>query len=174
MSRSVELLNIEIYSFLYSVFYYMPGYYFSNKLRGFFLKLFLNKCGKKFILNKEVVIESPNNIIIGNNVQINTRCWISGGGGLEIGNNVLIGPHTVIHSANHNYKNKSVLISQQGHSLGKVTIEDDVWIAANCTIVPGVTIAKGCVIGAGAVVTKNTEPYGIYVGVPAKKIGERK
>ena len=37
----------------------------------------------------------------------------------------------------------------------------------------GVTIAKGCVIGANAVVTKDTEPFGIYVGVPAKKIKNR-
>ena len=37
----------------------------------------------------------------------------------------------------------------------------------------GVTIAKGCVIGANAVVTKDTEPLGIYVGIPAKKIKNR-
>lgn len=38
---------------------------------------------------------------------------------------------------------------------------------------PGVEIAKGCIIGAGAVVTKNTKPYGIYGGVPAKRMKER-
>lgn len=53
------------------------------------------------------------------------------------------------------------------------TIGNDVWIGDEVTILGGVSIADGSVIGAGAVVTKNTEPYGIYVGVPAKKIGSR-
>jgi acetyltransferase-like isoleucine patch superfamily enzyme len=38
---------------------------------------------------------------------------------------------------------------------------------------PGVTIGEGAVVAAGAVVTKDADPYGIYGGVPAKKIGER-
>lgn len=52
-------------------------------------------------------------------------------------------------------------------------IGNDVWIGDEVTVLGGVSIADGTVIGAGAVVTKNTEPYGIYVGVPAKKIGSR-
>ena len=51
-----------------------------------------------------------------------------------------------------------------------ITVEDDVWIGANVVIMPGVTLKKGCVIGAGAVVLKDTEPFSIYAGVPAKKI----
>lgn len=53
------------------------------------------------------------------------------------------------------------------------TIGNDAWIGDEVTILGGVSIADGTVIGAGAVVTKDTEPYGIYVGVPAKKIGSR-
>ncbi len=39
---------------------------------------------------------------------------------------------------------------------------------------PGVTLAKGTVIGANAVVTKDTEEYAIFAGVPARKIGDRR
>lgn len=53
------------------------------------------------------------------------------------------------------------------------TIGNDVWIGDEVTILGGVSIADGSVIGAGAVVIKDTEPYGIYAGVPAKKIGSR-
>lgn len=53
---------------------------------------------------------------------------------------------------------------------GPVTVEDEVWIGANVTILPGVTVRHHCVIGAGSVVTKDTEPYGIYAGVPARRI----
>ena len=54
-----------------------------------------------------------------------------------------------------------------------VVIKDDCWIGGNSTILKGVTIETGCVIAAGAVVTKSTEPYGIYGGVPAKRLSDR-
>jgi len=173
MNRIIELLKIELFSFLYFLLYILPGYYFSNKLRGYFISFHLKKSGKKLLINREVIIESPHNISIGDNFLINARCWISGGGGLNIGNNVLIGPNVVIHTSNHNFQYKSITINKQGHTLKPVIIEDDVWIGANCMITPGVILAQGCVIGAGSVVTKDTEPYGVYVGVPAKKIKER-
>ena len=52
-------------------------------------------------------------------------------------------------------------------------IGNDVWIGDRVTILGGVNIADGTVVGAGAVVTRDTEPFGIYVGIPAKKIGSR-
>jgi len=151
----------------------MPGYYFANKLRSWYMGFFLKKRGKKLTLNREVIIEVPQNVSIGDNVHINARCWFSGGGGLTIGNNALIGPHVIIHTANHNYESLSTSMDKQGHTFKAVIIEDDVWIGANATILPGVTIKKGCIIGAGSVVTKSTEEYGIYGGVPAKKIKDR-
>ncbi len=47
------------------------------------------------------------------------------------------------------------------------------WIGFGAQVMAGVTIADGCVIGAGAVITHNTEPYGVYAGVPAKLIKTR-
>lgn len=52
-------------------------------------------------------------------------------------------------------------------------IGSDVWIGDEVTILGGITVADGTIIGAGAVVTRDTEPYGIYAGVPARKIGSR-
>lgn len=59
-------------------------------------------------------------------------------------------------------------------SCKSIIIEDDVWIGAVVKVLDGVTIAQGCVIGANSVVTKSTEPYGIYVGIPARKIKSRR
>ena len=61
----------------------------------------------------------------------------------------------------------------QGHLYGEIVIEDDVWIAANCTITPGTRIGHGAVVGAGAVVTRDVEPYAIVGGVPARVIKQR-
>ena len=54
-----------------------------------------------------------------------------------------------------------------------VTIGNRCWISSNTIILPGVTIDNGCVIACGAVVTKDCDEYGVYAGIPAKKIGSR-
>lgn len=54
-----------------------------------------------------------------------------------------------------------------------IKIGNDVWIGNNVTILQGITIGDGAVIGAGAVVTRNVEPYAVYVGNPARKIRSR-
>ena len=56
---------------------------------------------------------------------------------------------------------------------GKLIIENDVYIGANCTLMPNITIGEGAIIGAGSFVNKDCEPWGIYVGSPAQKISER-
>lgn len=73
----------------------------------------------------------------------------------------------------HNYIDATALIKDQGFTEKDIIIGDDVWIGYGAQIMPGVNISDGCVIAAGAVVTKNTEPYGIYGGIPAKKIKHR-
>lgn len=55
-----------------------------------------------------------------------------------------------------------------------IHIEDEVWIGANVTILPGVTIGHGSIIGAGSVVTTDVDPLSIYAGVPARKIRDLK
>lgn len=68
----------------------------------------------------------------------------------------------------HNYLDKKTLIRKQGFTQKDIIIGNDVWIGFGAQIMAGVKIADGCVIGAGAVVTKDTEPYGVYLGVPAR------
>jgi virginiamycin A acetyltransferase len=54
-----------------------------------------------------------------------------------------------------------------------VTIGNDVYIGDGARIMPGVQISDGCVIGSRAVVTRNCDPYGIYVGIPAREFKKR-
>ena len=57
--------------------------------------------------------------------------------------------------------------------LGKVHIMKHVIIGTNSIILPGVTVGEGATVGAGCVVNKDLEPWGIYIGSAAKKVGER-
>ncbi len=119
------------------------------------------------------IITWGGNVVIGDNSTINPCAIIYGQGGTIIGNGVRIAAHTVVVPSNHIYSDPNKYIYTQGLSKKGIKIEDDVWLGAGVKILDGVTIAKGCVIGANAVVTKDTEPLGIYVGIPAKKIKNR-
>ncbi|EWH08497.1 acetyltransferase [Catenovulum agarivorans DS-2] len=136
-------------------------------------RLLPSSIGKNTKIWDQVQIDFPSKLSVGRNTSINRGAVINAGGGVEIGNDVLIGPNVTIYSQNHLFKDKSLTINSQGYEYGPVTIEDDVWIASNVTILPGVKIAKGAVVGAGSVVTKSVPAYQVVVGNPAKKILER-
>lgn len=97
--------------------------------------------------------------------------FIDGGRGetLSIGSEVLIGPNCLFSGSTHQINNKSSRRAGIRFS-APINIKNGCWLGANVTVFPGVEIAEGCIIGAGAVVTKNTLPNGLYVGIPAKRV----
>lgn len=145
--------------------------YYAYK-RNLFYMATLN-CGNSFYTHPMLCILYPNNLEIGENVFFNRNVYITAFEKVCIGNNVLIGPNTIINSGNHNYLNSKVLIAEQGHTYKPIIIENDVWIGADCKILAGVTIGKGAVVGAGSVVTKNIAPYSVVAGIPARAIKKR-
>jgi len=113
-------------------------------------------------------------VIIGDNSQINPFTVIYSDSGVEIGDNVMIAPHCMIAGGNHEYRDLSKPMRHAGSfSMGKIIIEDDVWIGANVVITDGVRIGHGAIIAAGAVVTKNVDPFDVVGGVPARFIFNR-
>jgi galactoside O-acetyltransferase len=109
-------------------------------------------------------------IKVGNRTAFNMNVHINAsiGGKIIIGNNCLIGPNVVFRTSSHKFDRLDIPIWQQGHTIGNILIEDDVWVASNVVILGNVRIGKGAIIGAGAVVTKDIPPYAIAFGVPAK------
>lgn len=110
---------------------------------------------------------------IGHHSHFAPNCVLYGGGGLSIGPYCNIAAHTVFATVGHNPDIIDTPMALTGAKTGPITLEEDVWIAANVTITANTIIARGCVIGANAVVTKNTEPMGVYVGVPARRLRDR-
>src|SRR3990172_8595102 len=129
--------------------------------------------GKNVLIRQGFWVKNPGKLSIGDNTRISYKCHISAAGSVEIGRNVLIGPDAIIYSENHNYRDSMVCIKDQGYTKAKVVIEDDVWLCARVTILPGVRVRQGTVVAAGAVVTKDTDPLSVVAGVPAIKIGQR-
>lgn len=114
-------------------------------------------------------------IIIGVWVAFNTNVHINSslGGKIIIGDNVMVGPNVVMRTANHKYDNLTVPMNIQGHTVQDITIEDNVWIAANVVVLGGVKIGTGSIIAAGSVVTKDIEANVIAGGIPAKILRKR-
>lgn len=106
------------------------------------------------------------NIVFGKRVFVNSGCSFQDQGGIQIGDNILVGHNCVIATLNHNPNP-----DKRGNLIpSPVKIGDKVWIGANVTILPGVTVGDGAIIAAGAVVTKNVPERGVAAGVPAKII----
>lgn len=101
---------------------------------------------------------------IGEKTFINVGCFFDASAPIAIGANCLLGPRVTIVTSSHHL--------DADRTLGRapVTIEDGSWIGVGATLLPGVTVGAGCVIAAGAVVTQNCQPYGLYAGVPARRI----
>lgn len=120
-----------------------------------------------------VIAQKGKGIIIGNNSGINAGTYLGGQGGIEIGDNVIIGPGVKIFSENHNFADFSINIKDQGVTRNGVFIHDNCWIGAGVTILAGVTIGEGCVIAAGTIVTKTVAPRSIVAGVPGRVLKKR-
>lgn len=112
-------------------------------------------------------------IKIGNNSAVGAQSYLGGQGGIEIGNDVIMGPGVRIFSENHNYQNPDALIRKQGENRKGVKIQNNCWIGASSTILDGVEIGEGSIIAAGSVVTRSISPNSIAAGIPAKVIKNR-
>ena len=176
-----DAINIEMIRKLKLTIYYLViaklphSRYFelSNRIRLWWVcnVLGIMTYNKNSRFQNGIYIGNGRNLSIGNECQINENVFLQGA---RIGNFVMIAPEVFILSLVHHYKTTSIPMIRQGREKHVIpVIEEDVWIGARAIILPGIHIAKGCIIGAGAVVTKNTEPYGIYGGVPARLIRMR-
>lgn len=156
--------------------------------------------GKNPLLSDKASYYNCKNVKIGDNVRIDDFCVISAGaGGIEIGNHVhiavyasLIGAGRItvsdfsgissrvaIYSSNDDYSGSFLTGPTVPSEFTNVTNADvfigpHVIIGAGSVVLPGVTLEEGVAIGALSLVSRDCEAFGMYSGVPAKRIKERK
>jgi acetyltransferase-like isoleucine patch superfamily enzyme len=112
-------------------------------------------------------------IRIGNNVGIGEFAYIGGAGGVEIGDECIVGQYLSCHPENHIAEELDVSIRHQGVTRKGIKVGKNCWIGSKVTILDGVEVGDGCIIAAGAVVTKSFPANAVIGGVPAKLLKMR-
>lgn len=118
-------------------------------------------------------IHDKQNVSIANNVYIGREASIWGVGGIEIGENTILGPRVTIHSSNHRYEGAELLPYDNTSYLQKVKIGRNVWIGDSAMLCPGCEIGDGAVVAMGAVVSGKVPKCAVVAGNPAKVIKMR-
>ena len=115
---------------------------------------------------------------IGKYSTITWHCLIEGGAKTYIGDRVFVGPGSKLLTSTYEldgfYSVEHLPEGCGAIRYGDIILEDDAYLGSNVTVLPGITIGCGAVVGASSWVNKDLEPWGIYVGIPCKKIGERR
>lgn len=135
-----------------------------------FLCEMLGSVGEGVWIAKRFSCDNGKNIFIGNNFTGNFNLTILDVKEVYIGDNVMIGPNTLITTVGHPLTPKGR--RQHLAQASEIKIGNDVWLGGNVTILPGVTIGNNVVVGAGAVVTKDIPDNSLAVGVPAQVVRE--
>lgn len=155
------------------------------------------KVGKKVLISKKASFYGAEYIAMGNNVRIDDFCILSGN--ITLGNNIHIGAYcglfgdagielmdysgmsskSIIYSAIDDFSGQAMIgpcVEEDKRKLkkGKVILEKYTQLGAASIVFPQVTMKEGSVTGAMTLVLKSLEEWGIYVGVPAIRIKERK
>ena len=107
------------------------------------------------------------NLRFGRNVFVNHGCTAMDSGGIDIGDDVMIGPNVQLLSSGHPLDPAA---RRRSITTAPIRIGRGVWIAAGATVLQGVTVGDDAVVAAGAVVTKDVPPRTLVVGVPAQVV----
>lgn len=139
----------------------------AEEVRTLFSELIGKKVDESFVLIPPFFTAGGTEIRVGRNVFVNQNCTFYDLGGLDVGDDVMIGPNVNIITAGH------PLEPSQRHAatIGKpIVLEKNVWIATGATIIGGVTVGENSVVAAGSVVTRNVPPNSLVAGNPARVI----
>jgi len=156
----------------------------------------IQKYGKNFLLSRKASLYSPELFEVGDNVRIDDFCILSGK--IKLGSNIHISAYcalygrfgivledfsgisarTTIYSAIDDFSGEFLIGPMVPAELtnvtgGTVILKKYVQLGANCIVFPNVIIGEGTCVGALSLVNKSLEPWGIYAGIPARRLKDR-
>ena len=140
------------------------------KERNALIKMIFAEVGDGCYIESPIYANWGMHTYLGKNVYINFNLTLVDDTHIYIGDHVMIGPNVTIATAGHPIDPE---VRRKGAQFNiPVVIGNNVWIGANCVILPGVTIGDNVVIGAGSVVTKDIPANVVAVGNPCRQLRE--
>jgi len=132
------------------------------------LRAFGARVGSGVVIKPRVNVKYPWRLSIGDNAWVGEGVWLDSLGEINIGASACLSQGCMVETGNHDWTRASfdLLVSP-------VNIEDGAWAAVGSLLLPGSLLATHSVLAAGSVLAGSTDPYGVYVGVPAKRVKER-
>lgn len=172
----------------------MDGFYSAEEIKTLGLKA----VGENVLISKKASIYLPEKISIGNNARIDDFCFLIGN--VFVGNYVHFAPYSSVHgtgggsvvmkdftglssyctiyAGSDDYSGEAMTNPMIDEEYRKVTCSDIILekhsvLGLHSVLLPGAYLAEGVAVGAMSLVNRPTEPWGIYVGVPAKRMKDR-
>src|ERR1700744_4261019 len=139
----------------------------ADEVRALFSELIGKKVDESFLLIPPFYTAGGDEIRVGKNVFVNQNCTFYDLGGLDIADDVMIGPNVSLITSGHPIEpsqRRDFVIAKP------IVIGRNVWIAAGATVIGGVTVGENSVVAAGSVVTKDVPPNTLVGGKPARGI----
>jgi putative colanic acid biosynthesis acetyltransferase WcaF len=136
--------------------------------RSWLLRLFGTKIGRNVKVRPTARVTYPWKVSIGDYSWIGDDVVLYSLGEIDIGTNCVVSQRSYLCAATHNHQLPSFDLVAS-----KVTIEDEVWLAADVFVAPGCRVGRGTVVGARSSVFINLPEGMICIGTPAKPVGPR-
>lgn len=137
-------------------------------MRNGLLRLFGAKIGKDCLFRRQVKFYAPWNFECGDAVCFGPRVEVYNKDKVTCGCNIVVSQDSYLCTASHDISSRTMALVTK-----PIVINDNVWIAAKASIMPGVAIGEGAVIAATSTVVKDVESWSVVGGNPAKFIKKR-
>jgi len=139
------------------------------RLKVALLRLFGATVGQGVVIKPRVNVKYPWRLRIGDHAWIGEAAWIDSLAEVTIGPDACLSQGCTIETGNHDWSSPTFDLVVK-----PVAVEEGAWAAVGSLLLPGSRLASHAVLGAGSVLAGDTVPYGVYVGVPATKVKERR
>jgi putative colanic acid biosynthesis acetyltransferase WcaF len=151
-----------------SLIIFESGWLPLSGLKRRILRLFGARIGQGVVIKPHVRIKYPWRLAIGDHCWIGQSAWIDNIDDVRIGSHVCVSQYVYLCTGSHDAQRVAFDLIHK-----PIVVEDGAWLAARCTILPGVTVGANAIVAGGSVVTRDVEPATIVAGIPARRISDR-
>jgi putative colanic acid biosynthesis acetyltransferase WcaF len=140
----------------------------SYRLKRAMLRLFGATIGEGVLIKPGVHVKYPWRLTVGDHCWLGERAWIDNMEDVALASDVVVSQGAYLCTGNHDWTDPAMPLAPR-----RIVVEHGAWIGAFAKVAPGTTIGAGSVLSLGAVALSDTEPWGIYAGNPAVRVGKR-